>query len=93
MIDKKEDINLKASISLAKKAKKANVKRFLFSSSCIMYGVSKSNKSVTEKTSTDPQTIYAKSKVSAEKSIAKLMSDNISGELMLDQIDNLKKCA
>jgi DNA (cytosine-5)-methyltransferase 1 len=25
--------------------------------------------------------------------IAKLMSDNISGELMLDQIDNLKKCA
>ena len=61
-----EDINLKASIDLAKKAKKAKVKKFLFSSSCIMYGVSKSKKSVTEKTPTDPQTIYAKSKVAAE---------------------------
>lgn len=73
-----EDINLKASISLAKKAKKANVKRFLFSSSCIMYGVSKSKNSVTEKTPTDPQTIYAKSKVAAEKSISKLSNKNFA---------------
>ena len=73
-----EDINLKASIDLAKKAKKAKVKKFLFSSSCIMYGVSKSKKSVTEKTPTDPKTIYAKSKVAAEKSISKLASKNFA---------------
>ena len=73
-----EDINLKASIDLAKKAKKAKVKKFLFSSSCIMYGVSKSKKSVTEKTPTDPQTIYAKSKVAAEKSISKLANKNFA---------------
>ena len=73
-----EDINLKASINLAKNAKKAKVQRFLFSSSCIMYGVSKSKKSVTEKTPTDPQTIYAKSKVSAEKSISKLADKNFA---------------
>lgn len=73
-----EEINLKASVSLAKKAKKAKVKRFLFSSSCIMYGVSKTKKSVTEKTPTDPQTIYAKSKVAAEKSIAKLSNKDFA---------------
>ena len=73
-----ENINLKGSVNLAKKAKKAGVKRFLFSSSCIMYGVSKSNKAVTEKTPTDPKTIYAKSKVLAEKEISKLSSNNFA---------------
>src|SRR5579864_4388970 len=34
------DINYKASVRLAKAARAAGVRRFLFSSSCIMYGIS-----------------------------------------------------
>ena len=42
-----------------------------------MYGVSKSKNQLL-KTPTDPQTIYAKSKVSAEKSISKLADKNFA---------------
>src|SRR3989344_315049 len=35
-----EQINFKATISLAKMAKKVGVKKFLFSSSCSIYGIS-----------------------------------------------------
>ncbi len=72
------DINHKASIEIARLAKKAGVKKFLFSSSCIMYGVSDDLKAKTEKDDTNPQTMYAKSKVSAEKQISKLSDNNFA---------------
>lgn len=61
-----EEINYKASIRLAKLAKKAGVKRFLFSSSCSIYGIAKSGV-VNEDTKANPLTAYAKSKINTEK--------------------------
>jgi nucleoside-diphosphate-sugar epimerase len=74
-IDKKltEDINFKASVRLAKLAKKTGVKRFIFSSSCSVYGIAK-NGIVSEKSKVNPLTAYAISKVKTEKELKKLAS-------------------
>jgi len=69
------DINTESTIKLAKKAMEMGVKKFIFSSSCIMYGQS-NEKYVNEKSKLDPKTAYAKSKVLAEKEILKLSSND-----------------
>ncbi len=63
------DINLNATVRLADFAKQAGVKRFLFSSSCSLYGVA-GDAPVAEEASFNPQTPYAESKVKAEAAIA-----------------------
>lgn len=68
------DINQHATIMLAKKAKKNGVKKFLFSSSCSIYGIAEKD-TVDENTPPNPLTHYAKSKINAEK-ILKKLSDN-----------------
>lgn len=68
------EINHVASVELAKKAKIAGVKRFLFSSSCSMYGIS-SQDFVTEDASFNPQTPYAVSKVNTERDVSALADD------------------
>jgi nucleoside-diphosphate-sugar epimerase len=72
-----EEINFKASVKLAELAKAAGVGRFLFSSSCIMYG-SANALVVTEESPLDPKTEYARSKVKAERGIAALADKNFS---------------
>lgn len=72
-----EDINFLASVRLAKFAKSAGVERFLFSSSCIMYGMSEAAV-VTEDSPLDPKTEYARSKVKSERAIAALAGDHFS---------------
>ena len=57
-----EEINYKSSIRLAKLAKESGVKKFLFSSSCSIYGIAKSG-IVDEKSTVNPLTAYAKSKL------------------------------
>lgn len=66
-----ESINLEGSILLAERAKQAGVRRFLFSSSCIMYGLS-TVETVDETAPLAPQTLYASSKVDAERGIGAL---------------------
>ncbi|MDO8467191.1 MAG: SDR family oxidoreductase [bacterium] len=68
------DINLNGSIRLAKLAKESGVKKFLFSSSCSIYGALGGEKPVDEETPTDPRTAYAISKVEFEK-VLKGMAD------------------
>jgi nucleoside-diphosphate-sugar epimerase len=72
-----EQINFRASVRLAELAKAAGVERFLFSSSCIMYGMSEAAV-VTEESPLDPQTEYARSKVRGERAIAALADDDFS---------------
>ena len=64
-------INDEGTGRLAESAKSAGVERFLFSSSCIMYGMSEA--SVVDETSPlDPRTEYARSKVRAEEAVRAL---------------------
>lgn len=70
-------INLHGSIRLAELAKAAGVRRFLFSSSCIMYGMSEASV-VTEDSPLDPKTDYARSKVEAERAISALADASFS---------------
>lgn len=70
-------INRDASISLAQKAKQAGVPRYLFSSSCSIYGAG--NKlDVTEEDPVAPLTAYAESKIAAEKEISQLANSHFS---------------
>lgn len=71
------DINLEATVSLALHAKAAGVRRFVFSSSCIMYGVSELDV-VDERSPLAPQTEYARSKVEAEAALGRLADDRFS---------------
>jgi nucleoside-diphosphate-sugar epimerase len=72
-----EAINFRASVRLAELARAAGVERFLFSSSCIMYGMATAEV-VTEEAPLDPKTEYARSKVRSEHAIAELAQDGFS---------------
>jgi nucleoside-diphosphate-sugar epimerase len=71
------DINYRASVHLAELAKAAGVPRFLFSSSCSMYGASGDN-FLNENADFNPVTPYAESKVLSERDISKLADDKFS---------------
>jgi len=65
------DINYRASINLAKLAKSAGVKAFVFASSCSMYGAAE-DEAKTENSTLNPLTAYAKSKVNTETELEPL---------------------
>lgn len=66
-----EDINLRATIALARLAKRQRVKRFLFSSSCSMYGI-RDDTPAEEGSPLCPLTAYARSKAMAEEALRSL---------------------
>lgn len=70
-------INFLASVATAKLAKSAGVKRFVFSSSCSVYGVA-GDKMIDESGTLNPATEYARSKVESEKEIGKLADASFS---------------
>ncbi len=75
------DINYKASIDVAKLAKEAGVERFVFASSCSLYGQG-GNDALTEEDPSNPQTVYGKSKILAEEGLSKLADENFSPTYM-----------
>jgi len=67
-------INAEAAIATAKLAKKAGVKRFVFASSCSMYGAG--SDSLRKETDTlNPLTAYARSKVATEEGLRGMATD------------------
>jgi nucleoside-diphosphate-sugar epimerase len=76
------DINHKASVLLAQAAREAGVKRFVYSSSCSMYGASVGDALLDESASLNPLTPYAISKVKTEEDVSKLADDYFSPVFM-----------
>jgi nucleoside-diphosphate-sugar epimerase len=66
-----KDINFHGSLNLANAAKGAGVSRFVYASSCSVYGVADADV-VTEDSPVKPQTAYAECKVLVEEALLKL---------------------
>jgi nucleoside-diphosphate-sugar epimerase len=70
-------VNLEGTLHLASTAKQAGVERFLFASSCSLYGAAGSA-AVAEDANLFPVTPYGESKVEAERGLSRLAHDDFS---------------
>jgi nucleoside-diphosphate-sugar epimerase len=70
-------INHQGSVALANMAKKAGVKRFVYTSSCSVYGIG-SDDYRTEESDPAPITAYAKSKIMVERDVSCLANSEFS---------------
>jgi nucleoside-diphosphate-sugar epimerase len=75
------DINHKGSVRLAQLAKAAGVSRFVYMSSCSVYGVATAG-DVTEESPVNPQTAYAECKTLVERDLQPMASDDFSPTFM-----------
>lgn len=75
------DINYVGTVDLAKKCKRLGVTRFVYTSSCSVYGVG-SEDFRTEESPTNPQTAYAKCKVLVESDLVAMADDHFSPTLL-----------
>lgn len=69
------DINYRANIEIAKMAKRQGVKKYIFASSCSVYGSAEDTPRV-ESSDLDPLTAYAKSKVHSEEALQGIADDD-----------------
>ncbi len=72
------EINHKGSVRLAELAKAAGVQRFVYTSSCSVYGIGDGDTPVNEGSPTHPQTAYAECKLLVERDVAQLAGDRFS---------------
>jgi nucleoside-diphosphate-sugar epimerase len=75
------EINHKGSVRLANLAKAAGVRRFVYMSSCSVYGVATEG-DVTEESSVNPQTAYAECKTLVEQDVKVIADDGFSPTFM-----------
>jgi nucleoside-diphosphate-sugar epimerase len=80
--DLTREINFRGTVELARAAKEAGVERFVFASSCSMYGASDTDDLVTEEAPLRPLTAYAESKVRAEEALSELLDDDFAPVFM-----------
>lgn len=71
------DINYKSSVRIARMAKQAGARSFVFASSCSMYGAADGGPK-TETSVLNPLTAYARSKVLTEKDLEPLADDSFT---------------
>ncbi|HEX2045485.1 MAG TPA: SDR family oxidoreductase [Gaiellaceae bacterium] len=76
------EVNLGATVALARSAKEAGVGRFVFASSCSMYGTADAETPVAEDAPLRPLSAYAESKVRAEEALAGLADGDFAPVLM-----------
>jgi nucleoside-diphosphate-sugar epimerase len=72
-----DQINCKASLSVAKAAADAGVKRFVFASSCSVYGAAADGTPRSERSAIAPLTAYAHSKIDTETGLAAMDTDMV----------------
>jgi len=65
-------INLQSTLGLARLCKKMAVKRFVFASSCSVYGIARTGSPITEEGTLNPITAYAKAKIDSEFGLVEL---------------------
>lgn len=70
-------INHEGSVGIANAAREAGVRRFVYASSCSVYGLG-TGVFLDETSPTNPQTAYARCKVLVERDLAALADDNFS---------------
>jgi nucleoside-diphosphate-sugar epimerase len=75
-------INHDGTVRVAEAAREAGVRRFVFASSCSLYGASETEGLLDESASMTPLTPYAETKVTAEAALAKLADDDFSPTYM-----------
>ncbi|MBN1173159.1 MAG: SDR family oxidoreductase [Micromonosporaceae bacterium] len=71
-------VNYRATVNLARAAKAAGVTRFLFSSSCSLYGSGGGDAPLDETAPFEPVTPYGESKILSEQAISSLADDDFS---------------
>lgn len=71
-------INHRASVRLAQLARAAGVKRFVYTSSCSVYGVAEGAEPMTERSPINPQTAYARCKSLVERDVGAMASSDFS---------------
>ena len=69
-------INHEGSVRIATAARAAGVQRFVYASSCSVYGIGTGGDFLDETSPTNPQTAYAHCKVNVERDVAKLATDD-----------------
>ena len=72
------EINHRGTVRLAELAKKVRVGRFIYMSSCSVYGVAGSKVPVTEESPINPQTAYAECKALCERDLNSMASADFS---------------
>jgi len=72
------EINHQGSVRLAEMAKAAGVKRFVYTSSCSVYGIGNGDAPVDERSPTHPQTAYAECKMLVERDVSALADAHFS---------------
>jgi len=105
--DLTDRINAAATVRIARLAKAEGIRKFVYASSCSIYGISDCAGAVTEEAPLAPLTAYARAKVQAEKELLRLHDDDfrvvimrnatmhgVSPKLRLDLVlNNLAACA
>jgi nucleoside-diphosphate-sugar epimerase len=74
-------INHQGSVELARKAKTAGVRRFVYASSCSVYGLG-SGEFLSEESPVNPQTAYARCKVLVENDLKAMADDKFCATFM-----------
>lgn len=74
------DINYKGAVNMATTAKEMGVKKYIFSSSCSVYG--KAKKMLDEESELSPVSEYARSKMLAEEKILRLAGKNFCATIL-----------
>jgi nucleoside-diphosphate-sugar epimerase len=72
------DVNHRSTVRLARAAKAAGVQRFLFSSSCSLYGKGEDDTPLDETAGFQPVTPYGESKILSEQGLLELADDDFS---------------